>query len=305
MSDVLGTKLQSLSLSGFRAGDYALSFLWRNCSCKTLTNLSFNNCEGVGDHQSFSYFIKRLKNLHEFELRTCRSIISLILLQFAENQSDSLSSLLIHDGGHGDSLLHFIRETRSKLRKLDLRLPLDLDDSHLLEIGNKLNQLRVLRLQSCCMVTSAGLKTLGLALSENLEELALTNCDVINEQNGFLIELAQSLRKLKTLDLSFNHTLVDKEFGSMISSYCDLRKLKLRGCFRLSDGSLISLCKTCKRLESVDLVYCHGIQVEGVEFMVLNSPELRNLQVEDRKLSEAARRWMRDKFIEVQSSGGT
>ncbi|KAI7727932.1 hypothetical protein M8C21_026223 [Ambrosia artemisiifolia] len=47
-----------------------------------------------------------------------------------------------------------------------------------------------------------GLKTLGVALSDNLEELALTNCDVIKEQNGFLVELAQNLKKIKILDLS-------------------------------------------------------------------------------------------------------
>lgn len=150
------------------------------------------------------------------------------------------------------------------------------------------------------MVTGEGFKSLGLALSDNLEELSLTNCDVINRHNGFLVELAQNLRNIKLLDLSYNHMLLDKEFASMISSYGDLRKLKLRGCSRLTNSSLISLCKNCKHLESIDLLYCHGFQVEGVEFMILNSPELRKLQVEDRKLSEAARRWMRIKFIEIQ-----
>ncbi|KAD7478687.1 hypothetical protein R6Q59_005553 [Mikania micrantha] len=293
-------QLQSLCLSGIHAGDYAINWLWNNCSYETLSKLVFEDCEGVGDNHSFSCFIKRLKNLHEVELKTCRSIISLILLNLSENRYDSLSSLLIYDGGNKESLLHFIRESRCNLQKLDLRLPLDLDDSHLIEIGTKFNQLRVLRLQSCCMVTGEGLKTLGLAVGDSLEELALTNCDVIKGQTGFLIELAQNLRKIKILDLSYNHTLLDKEFASMIGSFCDLRTLKLRGCSLLSDVSLISLCKNCKHLESVDLLYCHGIQVEGVEFMILNSLKLRNLQVEDHKLSDAARRWMTDKFIEVQ-----
>ncbi|KAI3503477.1 hypothetical protein L1887_31920 [Cichorium endivia] len=293
-------KLESLCLSGIRAGDYELNWLWNNCSYKTLSKLVFENCEGVGDNQSFTRFIHRLNNLHEVELKTCRSIIASILLKLAENRSDSLSSLLIYDGGSKEGLLHFIRETNCNLQKLDLRLPLDLDDSHLHEIGAKFNQLNILRLQSCCMVTGEGLKSLGLALSDNLEELALTNCDVIKRQTGFLVDLAQNLRNIKTLDLSYNHMLLDKEFASMISSYNNLRTLKLRGCSRLTNASLISLCKNCKHLESIDMVYCHGIQVEGVEFVILNSPELRNVQVEDRKVSEIARRWMRNKFIEVQ-----
>ncbi|KAF5763889.1 putative F-box domain, leucine-rich repeat domain superfamily, F-box-like domain superfamily [Helianthus annuus] len=292
-------RLQSLRLSGICAGDYSLNWLWKNCDCKTLTKLVLENCEGVGDNSSFACFVKGLENVREVELRTCRSIVSLILFNLGEN-CKSLVSLLVYDGGNKESLLRFVRETTSDLRRLDLRLPLDLDDTHLFQIGVKFSRLRVLRLQSCCMVTGEGLKTLGLALSDSLEELALTNCDVINGQDGFLVELAQNLKKIKILDLSYNHTLLDKEFASMISSYCNLRKLKLRGCSRLTNVSLISLCKNCKRLESVDILYCHGIQVEGVEFLILNSRQLRNLQVEDRKLSEAARRWMTDKFIEVQ-----
>ncbi|KAJ0433151.1 putative F-box domain, leucine-rich repeat domain superfamily, F-box-like domain superfamily [Helianthus annuus] len=294
-------QLQSISLIGIRADDYALNWLWRNCSFETLTKLVFENCNGIGGNQSFSRFVTRLTNLHELELKICRSIVALVLLNLAENCSNSLSSLLIYDGGNRESLLHFIRETDCNLQKLDLRLPLDLDDSHLIEIGAKFDRLRVLRLQSCAMVTGEGLKTLGLGLSDSLEELALTNCDVIKRETGFLVELAQSLRNVKTLDLSYNHMLIDKEFASMISSFRELRKLNIRGCSRLTDVSLISLCKNCKHLKSVDLLYCNGIWVEGVEFVILNSPELRNVQVEDRKLSKAARRWMVSKFIEVQS----
>ncbi|KAJ0816229.1 putative F-box domain, leucine-rich repeat domain superfamily, F-box-like domain superfamily [Helianthus annuus] len=279
-------QLQSISLIGIRADDYALNWLWRNCSFETLTKLVFENCNGIGGNQPFSRFITRLTNLHELELKICRSIVALVLLNLAENCSNSLSSLLIYDGGNRESLLHFIRETNCNLQKLDLRLPLDLDDSHLIEIGAKFDRLRVLRLQSCAMVTGEGLKTLGLGLSDSLEELALTNCDVIKRETGFLVELAQSLRNVKTLDLSYNHMLIDKEFASMISSYRELRKLNIRGCSRLTDISLISLCKNCKHLKSVDLLYCNGIWVEGVE---------------DRKLSEASRRWMASKFIEVQS----
>ncbi|PWA38544.1 RNI-like superfamily protein [Artemisia annua] len=214
--------------------------------------------------------------------------------------SENLSSLLIYDGGNKEGLLHFIREARCELRELDLRLPLDLVDAHLSEIGARFRKLRVLRLQSCSMVTGEGIRGLGLGLSDHLEELSLTNCDVIKRQSGVLVDLAQSLRRIKVLDLSYNHMLVDKEFVSMISSYGDLRELKVRGCGRLTDVSLIALCRSCKRLESVDIVFCHGIRVEGVEFVILNCKELRKIQVEEHKLSEDARKWMVNKFIEVQ-----
>ncbi|KAJ9564164.1 hypothetical protein OSB04_000130 [Centaurea solstitialis] len=299
-------RLQSLSLSGIRSGDHELAYLWRNCDHETLTKLAFENCDGVGDNFSFSSFINGVKNLQELELKTSRSIASSILIKLAENstRSSSLKSLLIYDGGSKDGFLHFLLESRcNNLQKLDLRLPLDLTDNHLSQIGSKFNKLRVLRLQSCSMVTGEGFKSLGFGLSQNnknLEELSLTNCDSINRRNGILVELAQNLRNVKVLDLSYNHMLIDKEFESMISSYRDLKKLKVRGCSRLTNSSLIAICKKCRRLESIDLVFCHGIEIEGVEFVILNSPELRKLQVEDRKVSEASRRWMKSKFIEME-----
>ncbi|KAJ0734738.1 hypothetical protein HanPI659440_Chr11g0423701 [Helianthus annuus] len=61
-------QLQSTSLIGIRADDYALNWLWRNCSFETLTKLVFENCNGIGGNQPFSRFITRLTNLHELEL---------------------------------------------------------------------------------------------------------------------------------------------------------------------------------------------------------------------------------------------
>ncbi|PWA43772.1 RNI-like superfamily protein [Artemisia annua] len=285
--------LRLLSLNGICSTDYQVSYLWNNVCYENLTRLVFEKCEGLSDVYAFSRFLKGLVNLNEVELKTCRSIVGLVLFKLSEMSSENLSSLLIYDGGNKEGLLHFIREARCELRELDLRLPLDLVDTHLSGIGARFRKLRVLRLQSCSMVTGEGIRGLGLGLSDHLEELSLTNCDVIKRQSGVLVDLAQSLRRIKVLDLSYNHMLVDKEFVSMISSYGDLRELKVRGCGRLTDVSLTALCRSCKRLESVDIVFCHGIRVEGVEIIILNCKELRKIQVEEHKLSEDARKWMR------------
>ncbi|CAL5408019.1 hypothetical protein CsSME_00029451 [Camellia sinensis var. sinensis] len=75
-----------------------------------------------------------------------------------------------------------------------------------------------LRLQSCCLVTGEGLKTIGIAMSAGLEELGLINCDVVNIEPGLLTTLGQNLRHLRKLDLSYNEMLVDKELASMLAS---------------------------------------------------------------------------------------
>ncbi|XP_021890409.1 F-box/LRR-repeat protein 3 [Carica papaya] len=288
--------LESLYLSGIRAGDWGVGWLWKNC--KRLKKLQLKSCESIGDGESLASFVKCLEGIEEVELRTCRSIVDGVLLKLAENCC-SLTSLLVYDGGSREGLLHFISNCRCKLTKLDLRLPLDLKNNHLLAVALNFRGLSILRLQSCCLVTGEGLKTLGIALSSGLRELALINCDVVEREPGLLATLGQHFRQLKKLDLSYNEMLLDKEFVSMLASCNFLIELKLRGCKKLTGLAMSSMCKSCQKLESVDVVHCCGIEAEAVELFVLNSPQLQLLQVEESKISNAARALVLNRSIQV------
>ncbi|KAK2661685.1 hypothetical protein Ddye_000259 [Dipteronia dyeriana] len=261
--------LESLCLSGIRSDDSGVGWLWR--SCKRLKKLQLKSCSGIGDGGSFSSFVDCLKGLEEIELRTCRSTVDVVLMKLAEN-CDSLNSLLLYDGGSRDGLLQFLSHTRS---------------------------LSTLRLQSCCLVTGDGLRTLGVAMSSGLYELALINCDVVEREPGLLSTLGQNLRQLRKLDLSYNEMLNDKELIAMLVSSSYLIELKLRGCRRLSNVSMISMSKSCKSLENLDIVNCCGIDAEAVELFVMNSPRLRRLEVEENKISNAARSWASHKLVEA------
>ncbi|CAA3005899.1 F-box/LRR-repeat protein 4 [Olea europaea var. sylvestris] len=300
MNEILDVELglESLSVSGIRAGDFGLNFLWRNC--KNIKKLQLKSCESLGDNASFSGFIMRQKGLQEVELRTCRSIVDGVLLKLAEN-CVSLDFLLVYDGGSREGLHQFISQSKCKLRKLDFRLPLDLYNSHLIAISENLNfrSLVSLRLQSCCLVTGEGLKALGRVMGNVLEELSLINCDVVEREFGLLTTLGQNLKRLRKLDLSYNEMLHDREFISMLISCNSLSELKLRGCNRLTSLSVNSMIRNCKLLQSVDITYCCGIEVEAVELFLLNSPQLRKVQVEQSKISNVARTWLTNKFIEV------
>lgn len=290
-----GFELESLSLSGLRAGDYGLNWLWRNCM--KLRILQFKSCESVGDNALFAGFVKDLKGLQEVELRTCRSIVDVVLFNLAEYCA-SLTSLLIYDGGSRLGLLHFIRQCKCSLRNIDLRLPLDLDNRHLLGIAENFRGLLNFRLQSCCLVTGEGLKRFGVALSNVLEELVLINCDVVERESGLLSTLGQSLRHLKKLDLSYNDMLLDKELVAILVSCTYVRELKLNGCSGLTSAATVSMSKNCKLLESIDIRNCCGIQEEAVQLLVMNSPRLRRLYVEEYKLSGVVRMLALNKVIE-------
>ncbi|KAF8010941.1 hypothetical protein BT93_J1542 [Corymbia citriodora subsp. variegata] len=288
--------LESLCLTGVGHKDWGVSWLWRNC--KKLRKLQLKSCEGIGDRGSYASFGRCLKGLQEVELRTCRSIVDDVLEKLAEN-CESLSSLLLYDGGSGHSLLNFISNCRCDLRKLDLRLPLDLKNDHLFALSLNCRNLSSLWLQSCCLVTGDGLKTFGIAMKGGLQELALINCDVVERESGLLATLGQHLWQLRKLDLSFNEMLPDKELIAMLASCSYLIDLRLRGCKGLMEQAILSIHRSCKLLESVDLRQCCGIGEKAVESLIYNSPRLRQLQVEESKFSNTAKRLASHKFIEV------
>ncbi|KAM7509174.1 hypothetical protein LguiA_019627 [Lonicera macranthoides] len=289
-------QFESLSLSGIRPGDYALNLLWRNC--KNLKKLKLHSCESLGDNASFSSFLSST-SLQEIELRTCRTIIDFVLSKLAENCT-SLNSLLIYDGGSREGLLQFITNCRCYLRKLDLRLPLDLDDTHLFAIAQNFTGLSTLRLQSSSLITHEGLETLSSALRNEIEELSLMNCDAMERHTGLLAALGQNLsRKLKVLDICYNDKLVDKEFVSMVVSCVNLRELKLRGCSKLSNEALGLVSRICKDLEGVDIMECCKIDEEGIENFVMNSPRLRRIEVEDCKITDGLKVFAANNLIEV------
>lgn len=290
--------IQSLCLSGLRAGDWGAGWLWR--SCKNLRQLQLRGCETVGDGGSFSSFVECLAGLREVEMRTCRSISDGVLMRLAEN-CRNLTSLLVYDGGSREGLLRFLGHEQSNLKTLDLRLPLDLDNEHLAAIAANpnLRGLSCLRLQSCCLVTGDGLKAIGAALGDSLEELALINCDVVDRESGLLSTIGHNLKQLKTLDLSYNDMLLDKDFISIILSCNSITQLNLRGCKCLTGSAISAIWKSCGNLESIDIFQCPKILPQTLELCVLNFPKLRRLKVQDDKISDTIRNFALRRFIDI------
>ncbi|KAE9466457.1 hypothetical protein C3L33_01643, partial [Rhododendron williamsianum] len=291
-------KLETLTLEGIGSGDYDLDGLWKRC--KKLKKLQLHRCLGIGDDTSVSSFNNCLKGLQEVELWCCGSIVNDILTRLLENctslNSLLISTLLIGEVGR-ERLLQFITHSRCNLRKLYLRLPRALGDNHLLAVAEKFSGLLSLRLESCPSVSHEGLTTMALAMSNNkLEELALIDCHI---EPGLLTTLGQSFRNLRKLDLSYNDKLADEEFTSMLASFNCLKELYVRGCNGLTNASVVSMFMSCEQLETVDLLSCDGIEAEAVELFVLNCLRLRQIYVEESKLSDVSRSWASKKFIEV------
>ncbi|XP_031481530.1 uncharacterized protein LOC116251413 [Nymphaea colorata] len=275
----LELQLETLCFTGIGNGDVGIDWLWRNC--RSISKLRLSSCEGIGNSISDPFFLNLLSGIREIELVTCRSITASLLLRVAEH-CRSLVSLVVYDGGNRDALIEVIRNCGS-LRKIDLRLPLDLDDDGLMAIAQNCRELQSLCLQSCVMISGESLRSLGRVLCSSLEELALVNCDAAEREPGLLTSLGQNLRSLKRLDLSYNELLLDKEMVSMLASSRNLVEISLRGCRGLTDMTISAIIKNCPLLRIIDIRQCHKITSQGVG-LLLEAPNLIQILVEQSKI---------------------
>ncbi|CAL5024770.1 unnamed protein product [Urochloa decumbens] len=300
--------LEKLSLCGIRSGDRGLGWLWRRCG--SLKWLQLRACDGTGDGPASLAFAGCLAGLLALELRACRAVADRVLL-LAADHCHALTSLLVYDGGSSEALHRFIQQRAAALHTLDLRLPLDLHNDHLLAIGaepiqggqDHKHSLAALRLQSCVLITGDGLRSLArTATGAGIEELALVSCDVVEREPGLLTFLSQSMRRLRRLDLSYNETLSDKMIGAMLSSCRNLIDIRLRGCRGLTGGSLVSLLRHCgQSLEILDISRCPSIAVGNVELFAQRATRLNHMIIEESAISEELKAIAQKKGMKIGS----
>ncbi|KAL5204732.1 hypothetical protein ABZP36_009603 [Zizania latifolia] len=298
--------LERLSLCGICSGDRGFGWLWRRCG--KLQWLQLRACDGTGDGPASQSFAGCLAGLLSLELRACRSVSDRVLL-LAADRCRALTSLLVYDGGSREALLRFIYQRGAALHTLDLRLPLDLHNEHLLAIGanqghqnqNATHSLAALRLQSCVLITGDGLRSLACtAAGAAIEELALVNCDVVERESGLLTFLSQNMRHLRRLDLSYNETLSDKEVGAMLSSCHNLIDIRLRGCRFITRGTIVSLLRYCGwSVEVIDISRCLSIAAADAELFAQEATRLNQMIIEESSVSEELRAIASRKGIRV------
>ncbi|KAL0796218.1 hypothetical protein Bca101_067595 [Brassica carinata] len=68
------------------------------------------------------------------------------------------------------------------LKTLDLRLPMDLMDEHIVSLAANFKSISTLRFTSCYFMTGESLNVLALSSSLSLEELSLRSCDAVERE---------------------------------------------------------------------------------------------------------------------------
>lgn len=188
-------------------------------------------------------------------------------------------------------LIHRFRH----LKTLDLsKLKHDNLETALLEVAHSsvaLN-LEVLDISNQDSIPIEGLKELGL---RNRKIKVLKCANVIKLRDDDLISIAKFLPDLEELDVSFprhkfttsafrSHSIselmiTDEGIQGLSSRLKNLTKINISMNHLLTDNSLSYLSSNCSRLQDVSFIDCTMITMEGVRFLLDNSPNITSISM--------------------------
>lgn len=165
------------------------------------------------------------------------------------------------------------------LQALDVSLCRKITDRGLRALASGCHDLRKLELGGCRLITDE----LFQALSKNcghIEELGFSGC--VNVTNTGISNLVEGCRHIRSLDVSKCGKIGDA--GVLrVANVCSasLRTLKLLDCYSVSDKSILSLAKSCHRLEILVVGGCCGVSDEPLKSLVLAlGCSLRSLRID-------------------------
>ncbi|KAI9301893.1 hypothetical protein BJ944DRAFT_290587 [Cunninghamella echinulata] len=179
-----------------------------------------------------------------------------------------------------------------QLRILDLSGLESIKNSTLTIIGQHLHHLEELNINWCRNITGEGIQELlqpqqqpqqQHTILSSLQILKLNGCKLLDEYTMQLI--ASSLPNLRQIYLASCASIKDNtliEFLQHLSTPSSLTHLNLSHCIQLTDTSLRSLAKYCKRLIYLELAGCQGFSDIGLaHFISKLDPFLAYLDLED------------------------
>ncbi|XP_004301830.1 PREDICTED: F-box/LRR-repeat protein 4-like [Fragaria vesca subsp. vesca] len=118
----------------------------------------------------------------------------------------------------------------------------------------------ILELKSCCNVTDDGLGCLASGFTlKRLKTLVVKRCKVTDDG----VKSLKKMRSLEKLSLCWCTGEITDVGGMAISAIRNLKELKLKGIYGVSDLTVSALA-FCKKLEVLDLSGCEGVTGPGI-----------------------------------------
>lgn len=284
--------LQVLDLSlSVRLTDLALMHI---CEClKNLKVLKVRRCRALTDISV--KLVVDLPQLEVLDISECEAITSAALIDgIASKRNELMKELYLSALNISEAAIVKVSENFPNLRVLDLSYCIHIiDDVCLQAILKNLTLLRELNLSLCERISDEGLTGMGMvekiedlnAIKEKENEKAHPNIIFAADPSSQPIRISlqskaereiveDAMRKRAMLRLAKEINLQDQKSSNYsIARLRGLRVLKLSGCNKVSDVSLIYNFKL-PELKEINLSKCQQISMQGIKELVENCPAL-------------------------------
>ncbi|KAG0029490.1 SCF ubiquitin ligase complex subunit [Podila clonocystis] len=168
-----------------------------------------------------------------------------------------------------DNAIQSVFKTLPQIRDINMTLLSEITDasfSWILPTVHRFEQLRVLNLTSCALITDETLFKI-IPAAPRLRSLTLTKCDRITDAGASVIKTLG--KHLHYLHLGHCSKLTDKAISTLAQNCTRIRYLDLACCSKLTDAAVFSLAQLPK-LRRIGLVKCSNITDHGIYAMLVS-----------------------------------
>ncbi|KAF9934832.1 SCF ubiquitin ligase complex subunit [Linnemannia zychae] len=248
-------KLHTLYLAGCAAmTDDAITQL--AASCSSLKRIKLSNCVLLTD-RSILALTQHCPQLMEIDVTNCNlmtnSAIQSIIHSLPQIRDINMTLLANLSDQAFSAIPLGINSSVPQLPSASL-------------ISHRFDQLRVLNLTSCGLITDETLARI-IPAAPRLRNLTLTKCDRITDMGASVIKLLG--KHLHYLHLGHCSRLTDRTIATLAQHCTRIRYLDLACCSKITDAAVIAMAQLPK-LRRIGLVKCSNITDHGIYAMLVS-----------------------------------
>ncbi|KAG0288990.1 SCF ubiquitin ligase complex subunit [Linnemannia gamsii] len=276
-----GRGLYSLDLSEIPAvTDAVLDSVAR--FCPKLYTLSLAGCAAITD-DAIVQLAASCTSLKRIKLSQCVLLTDRSVLALTQNCPQLMEIDITNCNLMTNTAIQSVVQTLPQIRDINMTLLANLSDlafsaiplgsnSSALQlpsaslISHRFDQLRVLNLTSCVLITDETLARI-IPAAPRLRNLTLTKCDRITDVGASVIKLLG--KHLHYLHLGHCSKLTDRAIATLAQHCTRIRYLDLACCSKLTDAAVFAMAQLPK-LRRIGLVKCSNITDHGIYAMLVS-----------------------------------
>ncbi|GAU35723.1 hypothetical protein TSUD_258980 [Trifolium subterraneum] len=241
--------------------------------CQCIQHLDLQKAEFLNDQHvaELSLFLGKLVSINLSECRWLTNSALFALVQKCPSLKEIKMyyiSIWRNEVGNSNSLMDCV--VNHQLKSLRLAYNPRLRDKDLKMFASIFSNLQLLDLTHCYFISEGSIRQV-LSRNYKIRYLSLSYCERVK-----LNRLNFEFLKLEALNLSY--TRIDDEALCMIlKNCCELLKLFLQNCKRITGKGVKHVIKYCTQLKEINLRHCYKVHADVVASMVFLRPSLRKI----------------------------